>query len=296
MSSSSPSSSVQQQSRTHANSFVQKVQHEARETASHTFEAFASLAWLWPLRGLLFSVTHPQIILSVRYALLKSLVTSAVIFCVLAFFTFVPQMAILAIFTGPLAPLVALVLVGAESLLLLSFFARALFLEPALTHVFDAALQASGQGQLVREGRSRASAQGSVAKGVQGALVKPLQAFSKDGIVRYVLTLPLNLIPAVGTVLFLLYNGYNGGPGWHSRYFQLKGFSKGQRGSFVENRRAEYTAFGMATLLFNFIPLVGLLFSFTNTVGAALWAAQLEAQANLIDSQVGGPQGRKKTQ
>lgn len=50
----------------------------------------------------------------------------------------------------------------------------------------------------------------------------------------------------------------------------------------------------MATLLFNFIPVVGLLFSFTNTVGAALWAAQLEAQANVIDSQVPGSQGRKK--
>ena len=42
--------------------------------------------------------------------------------------------------------------------------------------------------------------------------------------------------------------------------------------------------FGMMTLVLNFIPLVGLLFSFTNTVGAALWAAQLEAQANIVDS------------
>ena len=42
--------------------------------------------------------------------------------------------------------------------------------------------------------------------------------------------------------------------------------------------------FGAATLLFNYIPLVGLLFSFTNTIGAAMWAAQLEAQANIIDA------------
>lgn len=51
--------------------------------------------------------------------------------------------------------------------------------------------------------------------------------------------------------------------------------------------------FGMATLLFNFIPLVGLLFSFTNTVGAALWAAQLEAETNIIDNQASP---KKKTQ
>ena len=45
-----------------------------------------------------------------------------------------------------------------------------------------------------------------------------------------------------------------------------------------------FCRFGMMTLLLNFIPLVGLLFSFTNTVGAALWAAQLEAQANTTGS------------
>ena len=52
----------------------------------------------------------------------------------------------------------------------------------------------------------------------------------------------------------------------------------------------------MATLLFNFVPIVGLLFSFTNTVGAALWAAELEAQANLIDGQVGSTRSRKNSQ
>ena len=50
----------------------------------------------------------------------------------------------------------------------------------------------------------------------------------------------------------------------------------------------------MMTLLFNFVPLVGLLFSFTNTVGAALWAAQLEARANIIDGQISP--NEKKTQ
>ncbi|RPD59082.1 hypothetical protein L226DRAFT_465698 [Lentinus tigrinus ALCF2SS1-7] len=275
-----------------SHSLLENVRHEAQETATHGWQAFASLSWLWPVRGILFSIMHPEIILSVRHALLKSLVASAVIFGVLAFFTFVPQMAILAIFTGPLAPIIALIVVGAESILLISFLGRALFIEPALTHVFDATLAAQGQSQLVRDGKARA--QSSATRNVGSALVKPLQAFSKDGMIRYLLTLPLNMIPVVGTVLFLLYNGHTSGPVWHSHYFELKGFSKSQRTAFVENKRAEYTAFGMMTLLFNFIPLVGLLFSFTNTVGAALWAAQLEARANLIDSQV--PPDQKKTQ
>ncbi|KAI0704512.1 hypothetical protein C8T65DRAFT_653774 [Cerioporus squamosus] len=288
----SSQNSLQQQVASKSHSLVENVKREAQETAAHGWQAAASLSWLWPIRGIIYSVTHPQILLSVRHALLKSLAASAAIFGVVAFFTYLPQMAILAIFTGPLAPIIALIVVGAESILIISLFGRALFLETALTHVFDATLAAQGQSQLVKDGKTRT--QSSAARNVGSALVKPLQAFSKDGMVRYLLTLPLNMIPAVGTVLFLLYNGHTSGPGWHSHYFELKGFSKNQRAAFIEQKRAEYTAFGMMTLLFNFIPLVGLLFSFTNTVGAALWAAQLEAQANLIDNQ--GSPNQKKTQ
>ncbi|TBU34150.1 hypothetical protein BD311DRAFT_711145 [Dichomitus squalens] len=272
---------------------LEKLQHEAEETGSHAWAAFSSFSWLWPIRGVVYSITHPQIILSVRHVLLKSLVTSIVLFVVLAFFTFVPQMAILAVFTGPLSPIFALVLVGAESVILISLFARALFLEPALTRVFDATLASQGQTQLVQAAKTRDAS--STARNVGSQLVKPLQALSSDGLIRYALSLPLNFIPVAGTVLFLLYNGHKAGPGWHSRYFDLKGLSKSERAAFVESRRAAYTAFGMMTLLLNFVPLVGLLFSFTNTVGAALWAAELEAKANIIDGEIGS-RGEKKLQ
>ena len=34
--------------------------------------------------------------------------------------------------------------------------------------------------------------------------------------------------------------------------------------------------FGIAAVLLELVPVVGILFAFTNTVGAALWAADLE--------------------
>jgi hypothetical protein len=36
------------------------------------------------------------------------------------------------------------------------------------------------------------------------------------------------------------------------------------------------SSFGIVATLLEMIPIAGLLFSFTNTVGAALWAADLE--------------------
>lgn len=260
-------------------SLVDELKSEATTIATNAGAALTSFAWLWPIRGLLYAVTHPHVILSVRGTLLKSLGSSALLFAVLAFFTYVPQAAFLSLFTGPLGPILALFLLGAESIFLLSFLAKPLFLEPALQQVFDQTLVDAGARALVQQGKTRASA---AAEG-RHALLRPLQALSRDGIVRYLLTLPLNAVPVIGTVSFLALNGHRAGPGWHARYFQLKGLDAATRKSFVERHRPEYTAFGVAALLFNFIPIVGLVFTFTNTVGAALWAANMEAHSNIIE-------------
>ncbi|KAH9832555.1 uncharacterized protein C8Q71DRAFT_798588 [Rhodofomes roseus] len=277
----------------HMQAALQKVLSETQGALVLGAHGIASFAWLWPVRGIYFAITHPNVIMGVRPAIVKSLVASAVIFGLLMFFTYIPQMAILAAVSGPLAPVLAIVVVGAESAFLLALLARPLFLEPALTQVFDNTLRARGQGELVKAGKTRGK---GATVSVESALVKPLQILSTGGIVRYLITLPINMVPVLGTVLFVLYNGYTSGPGWHSRYFQLKGFSKNQRQAFVDRKRGEYAAFGSATLLFNYIPLIGLLFSFTNTIGAAMWAAQLEAQANIIDAPQSTNKGKQVSQ
>lgn len=60
--------------------------------------------------------------------------------------------------------------------------------------------------------------------------------------VRYILTLPLNAIPAIGSIVFLYLNGENAGPGYHARYFDLKGYTKEQRTQHIAKHQAEYTA------------------------------------------------------
>ena len=66
--------------------------------------------------------------------------------------------------------------------------------------------------ELVKNGRltSNPSSGGSKVTKLGKAITKPLGGkwfMSVDGIVRYVLSLPLNFIPVIGTVFFLGYNG-----------------------------------------------------------------------------------------
>jgi hypothetical protein len=71
-------------------------------------------------------------------------------------------------------------------------------------------------------------------------------------------------------------SGRKQGPTYHSRYFQLKNYSASQRDAFVERNKPKYIAFGTAATLLQLIPGASILFMYTNTVGAALWAAELE--------------------
>ena len=62
----------------------------------------------------------------------------------------------------------------------------------------------------------------------------------------------------------------------HTRYFQLKEWDKNQRERHVQEYRPAYTGFGIAATLLEMVPVASIFFAFTNTVGAALWAADFE--------------------
>ena len=72
---------------------------------------------------------------------------------------------------------------------------------------------------------------------------KPFQKFTPAAIIRYFMYLPLNFIPVVGTVMFVLLQGKRSGPAAHARYFQLKQWSSSQKEKHIEEFRAAYTRY-----------------------------------------------------
>lgn len=111
-------------------------------------------------------------------------------------------------------------------------------------------------------------------------MTKPFERFAPSNIIRYFMYMPLNFIPVVGTCIFIFMQGKKFGPNAHARYFQLKQMKNREKEEFIEQRKAAYTSFGTAAVLFELIPFVGVFFAFTNTVGAALWAADMEERNN----------------
>lgn len=72
----------------------------------------------------------------------------------------------------------------------------------------DAVMVQQGHADVVQRGREVKSSNG--VKTLGKSITRPLSRFSKAGIMRYIISLPLNALPFIGTALFLLYNGENG--------------------------------------------------------------------------------------
>ncbi|KAG9011651.1 hypothetical protein FRB95_014329 [Tulasnella sp. JGI-2019a] len=249
----------------------------AKEAATIGIQAVVSGAYLYPIEGIYYLLRHPHLWKPLQRPLFLGVVTSFVVTSLMFFFTYLPQVAVLTLTNGPLSFFTAIPLVLGESATITLFVARMLWLAPALDNTFDAVLLEQGHTALVAEGREIKGA-GS-GKRIGKALSAPLNRFSKQGIITYLLSLPLNAIPLVGTIFFLFYNGYKSGPNQHARYFQLKHFTDAQKAKHISQNRGSYTAIGTAAMALNLIPGASILLAFTTATGAALWASDLEKKA-----------------
>ncbi|KAJ5777960.1 hypothetical protein N7520_001206 [Penicillium odoratum] len=248
---------------------------EAKSVQAASEGVLRSGAYLYPFKGIFYFATHrqlwrPFISRAGRIITLGLGVTSFMFF-----FTYLPQMAIMAITSGPLAAISTALLVLSESATLTTIFSRS---EEALIDTFDGTLIARNQESLVAQGRQvkpQSGGRDAVAR-LGKIFSRPFTRFKPQMLLRSLLYLPLNMIPVVGTVLYIVVQGKRIGPGLHARYFQLKGWNSVQQDEWVAKNRGAYTGLGIAAFALEMIPFASIVFSFTNTVGASLWAADLE--------------------
>lgn len=68
-----------------------------------------------------------------------------------------------------------------------------------------------------------------------------------------------------------------------ARYHELKQLSPEARKKFISSHRGAYSALGVVSLLLTLVPVVGpVIFTYTNEVGAALLAADIEKREGKV--------------
>ncbi|KAL9054922.1 MAG: hypothetical protein Q9162_003863 [Coniocarpon cinnabarinum] len=231
-----------------------KVKHIARDevdrVAAITRDAAVSRAYLYPIKGVAYYMSHRSLWQPMLSRLGPTLGVGLGVVSSMFFFTYLPQVAMLAFVEGPMAPISAIPLVLSESSTLFNVISRTFLIEDALIDTFDGTLVARDLSPLVAEGRQLKTGQDPIGK-LGKMIKKPFARFTPTAIVRYLMYLPLNLIPVVGTLLFIIAQGRRNGPSAHA-------------------------SFGVIANLLELIPIAGIFFAFTNQVAAALWAADIE--------------------
>ena len=155
-------------------------------------------------------------------------------------FTYLPQAAVLAFTNGPLAAISAALLVLSESSPIFTVLSKSFLIQEALVDTFDGVLVSKGTTDLVSGGRQIKAGGDPMAK--LGKLIKqPFAKFTPTALIKYFMYLPLNFIPVVGTVIFVILQGRRAGPTAHQRYFQLKGWSSSQQQQHIDEYKAAYT-------------------------------------------------------
>ncbi|KAH8692950.1 hypothetical protein BGW36DRAFT_302318 [Talaromyces proteolyticus] len=261
----------------------QAVKSEALRVGSLASSAAKSGAYIYPIKGIFYFLAHRSLWKPLLSRIGPTLSLGLSVTSAMFFFTYVPQLALLAITSGPLvAPISTLLLVLSESSTITNTLSRSFLTHEAaaLVDTFDGTLISAGHEALVTNGRQlKASAADPIAR--LGRLIKtPFRGFSPTSLMQTIMYLPLNFVPVVGTLLFVVLQGRKFGLGVHERYFQLKGWKGSEREEWVQRHTPAYTSFGVLGFALEMVPVVSIFFSYTNTVGAALWAADIEAKAS----------------
>jgi len=162
-----------------------------------------------------------------------------------------------------------------ESAAIITALSRTFLIDEALLDLFDAVLLQEGFTTLVESGRELNEGN-SVLGRLGKTLKRPFEKFTIKNLVSYLIWLPINFIPIIGTMAFIVVQGRRLAPAYHARYFQLKNYNEIQKKNFVAMNKPAYIAFGTVSMLLQLVPIVSVFFAYTNTVGAALWAIDIE--------------------
>jgi hypothetical protein len=104
---------------------------------SRRIKNVVSASWLYPFKGIYYFCTHPAFYPFFSRRLVPLTITSIIVLVLLFVFTYLPQVAFLALFHGHLAWFNAVFLVLGEGQVVIALLFEALLVDETLVDVFD---------------------------------------------------------------------------------------------------------------------------------------------------------------
>lgn len=159
-------------------------------------------------QGIVYFLSHKSLWKPFRSRLGSYLTLSVSVVAGMFTLTYVPQLAIQVFVSGPFAVFTTVLLVLNESSAIINAAARGWLLQDSILDTFDGTLVARGATNVVASGRELRGGSGSDPMKKLGKVLKnPFEKFGPTALIRYLMYLPLNFIPVVGTVVYIYMQG-----------------------------------------------------------------------------------------
>nr|CDI54828.1 protein of uncharacterized family [Melanopsichium pennsylvanicum 4] len=113
-------------------------------------------------------------------------------------------------------------------------------------------------------------------------LASPIVRF----LILKVFLLPMDFVPFFGMALGAALRSLTYGRLVHQSFFEAKRMSPFQIELWITERQNAYRSFGFVAALMERVPLIGMVFSISNRIGAAMWAHDLEKRQQAMRASI----------
>jgi len=115
-----------------------------------------------------------------------------------------------------------------------------------------------------------------------GIILKAFETSIGTFVLRKLILFPISLYPFIGVFVSAYFKALGTARYLHKPYFVSKKMTPHQVAVFMEERKWDYRSFGFAAALLESLPFVGLIFTISNRIGAAMWAHDLEKRQHFV--------------
>ncbi|CAF0870474.1 unnamed protein product [Rotaria sp. Silwood1] len=225
-------------------------------------------SYSYPIRGIFYLIRHPSLWRQLFCGLIIMLLVSIIASILLLVFAFPAQAYALSEHMASwISWIISFILTLFEIGIAVLLFSS-LYLSYYMEIIFDAVVRE--ETMIINHGETQMISSRTF------SCIKSFIILIIFRVILVVLTCPLNIIPILGTILYIYINGYYYAWSLHCRYFDLIGLTFAQGKHYVEENRSDYTRFGIVAVLFEMIPFLNLITPITNIIGSALWACDIE--------------------
>jgi len=116
----------------------------------------------------------------------------------------------------------------------------------------------------------------------RGVVLKAFETGLGRFLFKKFILFPISIYPFVGMFVSAYFKALATAQYLHKPYFDAKKMTKHQIAVFMEERKWDYRSFGFAASLVEGLPIIGLVFTISNRIGAAMWAHDLEKKQHFI--------------